>query len=269
MDQRRLPGEAGSRQGQLREDRLDTGCFGNGLEVHLPVGVREHYISGMYYGWSGLFGVRAAGVATSSVEGDVHPDNASCTGGKVLQPSDEEQDSAGNTLGRWRRWPGLAHGRVLQDGRGILRGLAGNSSTFAYIFWLMHTTVMYSELKKLTEVPTSLGRCLQRYKSRSMHTCASTSCREWGEGDLFILTVLTHLSMKAVLTGADKSIDAVLASTVVLTWVACALINVCRKKASPTERLMAATHIRMPSNKDSRVYLRILVRLVWLHICNT
>ena len=120
MDQRRPRRAAGSRRGQLHEGRLDTGCFGNGLEVHWPVGVREHYISGMYYGWSGLFGVGAAGVAASSVEGDVHLDNASCTGGKMLQPSDEERDSAANKLGRWHKWPGLAHGRVLQDGMGPL-----------------------------------------------------------------------------------------------------------------------------------------------------
>ena len=29
---------------RLREGKHDTGCFGNGLEVHLPDGVREHYI---------------------------------------------------------------------------------------------------------------------------------------------------------------------------------------------------------------------------------
>ena len=106
MDQRRLQRAAGSRRGQLCEGRLGTGCFGNGLEVHFPVGVHGHNISKSYYGWSGLFGVGVAGVAASSVEGDVHLDNPSCTGGKVLQPSDKEQDSVAKTLGRWFGWPG-------------------------------------------------------------------------------------------------------------------------------------------------------------------
>ena len=120
MDQRRLRRAAGSRRGQLCEGRLGTGCFGNGLEVHLPVGVHGHNISKSYYGWSGLFGVGVAGVAASSVEGDEHLDNPSCTGGKVSQPSDEEQDSVAKTLVRWFGWPGLSHGRVLQDWMGLL-----------------------------------------------------------------------------------------------------------------------------------------------------
>ena len=120
MDQRRLRRAAGSRPGQLREGRLGTRCFGNRLEVHLLVGVHGHYISKLRYGWSGLFGVGVGGVAASSVDGDVHLDNPSCTGGKVLQPSDEEQDLVAKTLVRWFGWPGLAHGRLLQDGMGLL-----------------------------------------------------------------------------------------------------------------------------------------------------
>ena len=57
-----------------------------GGEVYLPVGVRGHYIFETYYGWSGPFGVGAAGVATYSVEGDVHLDNVFCTGGKGRFP---------------------------------------------------------------------------------------------------------------------------------------------------------------------------------------
>ena len=115
MDQRRLRRAAGCRPGQLREGRLGTRCFGNRLEVHLPVGVHGHYISKLRYGWSGLFGVGVGGVAASSVDGDVHLDNPSCTGGKVLQPSDKEQDLVAKTLGRactrstLARWDGAAN----------------------------------------------------------------------------------------------------------------------------------------------------------------
>ena len=49
----------------------------------LPVDVRGRYIFETHYRWSGLFGIRAAGVETSSVESDVHLDK---TGGKCTVP---------------------------------------------------------------------------------------------------------------------------------------------------------------------------------------
>ena len=107
MDQRRLRRAAGSRRGKLREVRLDTGCFGKGLEVHLPVGVRGRYIFETHNGWSGLFGIGAAGVATFSVEGDVHLDNAYCTGGKGTVPG---RLGDGHSVG-WASQSGLCPGR--------------------------------------------------------------------------------------------------------------------------------------------------------------
>ena len=60
--------------------------MGSDWKFILPVGVRGRYIFETHYGWSGLFGIGAAGVATSSAESDVHLDNAYCTGGKGRVP---------------------------------------------------------------------------------------------------------------------------------------------------------------------------------------